>query len=139
MTVVIVVLLVGAALLLALGVQVVSSDLQRFGVDTRPPGPIVESTRTGRFVARPAELDTIRSIVEESLVSPTVTEAKLGPLLQRLDENAPRRRSPDAGSDIESEHRPRSMRPMRGRGRAATLRAALDDLEHRWGLERPRS
>jgi hypothetical protein len=110
------------------GVQVSANQLQRFPVDTRNAGSLLDVTRHSAFTVRPAELDKLTAIVEESLASGTVARAKLGPLLDELGRLAP-----------DTQGRPA---PPPGRGRRARTRwldEELTALERRWGTHSPRA
>ena len=119
-------LLFAVATLVA-GLQITAGQLQRFGLDNRSPGPIIESRRTRRFVVSPPELDQLRAEVEESLASEAVAEIKLRPVLSRLRASAPNQDS--AMSD----------RPQSTKQTGLWLERELMDLERRWGVEPPDS
>ncbi len=117
----IVVLIVVAAVLVMVGIQVSATQIQRFPVDNRNPGPVINTTRQNAFVVSPAELEHLHSIVAESLSSETVARAKLRPLLDQPNRVAP-------GSN-------QSGPPPGGygrRGRQRALEHDLDQLEARW-------
>ena len=116
-----------AVTILVAGLQITAGQLQRFGLDNRSPGPIIESRRTRRFVVSPPELDQLRAEVEESLASEAVAQAKLRPVLSRLRAGAP-------NQDPAVSDQPRSTKRSR-----LWLEGELVDLERRWGIEQPGS
>ncbi|MCP4222366.1 MAG: hypothetical protein GY773_03390 [Actinomycetia bacterium] len=116
-----VVLIVVAAILIMVGIQVSATQIQRFPVDNRNPGPVINTTRQNTFVVRPAELEHLHSIVAESLSSEAIARVKLRPLLDELDRMAP---GPNQSGP------PRTGYGRRGRPRA--LEHDLDQLEARW-------
>lgn len=116
-------LVVASIALIGLGMQVSARQIQRFPVDNRNPGPLIDSTTDRRFVVRPAELEQLHSVVEESLASEAVAASKLRPLLRRLDAEAPLKRTKTG--DQKSAGR---------RSRTRLLEQELADLEQRWGL-----
>ncbi|MDH3680188.1 MAG: hypothetical protein OEV40_09610 [Acidimicrobiia bacterium] len=122
---VLVVTIVAAVLFVAFGVQVTTRQLQRFPVDSRRPGLLVDVTKRTSFVVRPAELEQLTAIVAESLSSEAVARAKLWPLLAQLERDAPH-----------SAARGRHAGPTqtRRRGRSRQLDQRLADLEEAWGL-----
>lgn len=121
--------IVVAALFVAFAVQVTARQLQRYPVDSRPPGLLIDVTRRTSFVVRPAELDQLHAIVSESLASDAVARTRLWPLLAELERDAPRPVGPvpgEAGSPA-----------GRRRGRSRQLEQRLWELERAWGLQPP--
>ncbi len=125
MTVLIVLTSLGAVALLVLGLQVLSRQLQRFPLDHRNPGPLVETSRRRAFVHRPADLDRLHAVVAEARSSPAVAAAKLEPILAELEATAPGDRRPASATDG-------TRRPRR---RADPLAGRLAELERRWGVD----
>ncbi len=123
-----IVLIVLAAVLVVVGIQVSASQIQRFPVDNRNPGPIISTKRHDAFVVRPTELEYFHAIVAESMSSEAVARTKLRPLLDELNRAAP-------GSN-QSAPAPKGF-GRRGRQRA--LEHELDQLEARWDASSPRT
>lgn len=124
MSPILVVFVVAALGLVTFGIQVSARQIQRFPVDGRSPGSLIEASRNRRFVVRPSELEQLRSIVAESLSSEAVAASKLRPLLARLDAEAPNPR--------QAETAPGSSRR---RSRIRLLEQELTELERRWDLD----
>lgn len=118
--------IVVAVVVVAFGVQVAARQLQRFPVDTRFPGALVDISRKTSWVVRPVELEHLNSIVTESLSSEAVARSKLQPLLDELGEAAPRRLSKSRAAE--------ARRLAGRRARSRRLEERLDELEHAWGL-----
>ena len=120
-----VVLIIAAVVLVGLGLQVSAHQIQRFPVDNRAPGSLVDTRRSRSFTMRPSELEQLHSIVAESLSSEAVADAKLYPMLAQLEADAPGRTG--------TEERAASAGGRR-RSRARGLTRRLVQLEHRWGV-----
>lgn len=123
-----VVAIVAAALFVAVGVQVSARQLQRFPVDSKMPGLLVDVSKRTSFVVRPAELEQLNAVVAESLSSEAVARSKLWPLLAELERDAPRPLTTTVGAA-----------PTRARrhGRSRQLDQRLAELEEAWGLAPP--
>ena len=121
--------IVAAVVFVAFGVQVSARQLQRFPVDSRRPGALIDVSRESTWVVRPVELEQANSIVTESLLSEAVARSKLWPLLDELGHDAPAsiRSSTAAAGSLTSARRARTRR----------LDERLDDLERAWGLQDP--
>lgn len=119
-----VLLVVGAAVLVVVGVQITARQIQQFPVDVRNPGSLFETSRARRFTRRPAELSQLYSIVTESLSSDAVAGSKLRPLLDDLRTHAP--------NDTMAAKAAPPTRRRRSRG--LWLEGELADLEARWGI-----
>ncbi len=118
--------IVVAAIAIAFAVQVSARQLQRFPVDSRFPGALVDITRRTSWVVRPVELEHLNSVVTESLSSEAVARSKLQPMLDELADAAPRRLS---------KAKPGEASRLAGRrARSRRLEERLDDLERAWGI-----
>ena len=120
-----VITIVAAVVFVAFGVQVTARQLQRFPVDSRRPGALVDVSRESTWVVRPVELEQMNAVVTESLSSEAVARSKLWPLLDELGDDAPASIGfPTAAASRTGARRARSRR----------LDERLDDLERAWGL-----
>lgn len=139
MSPVLVLAIVVAVVLIAVGLQVTSRQLQRFGVDSRQPGPLIDTTRRDRWVVRPLELDQLNLVVAESLSSQAVARSKLEPILDRLEAAAPPSPTVDrptaAGAVVDGGAGGRLQ--TRRRSRSRRLDDRLARLELAWGLAGP--
>ncbi|MGI9615263.1 MAG: hypothetical protein ACR2QO_20295 [Acidimicrobiales bacterium] len=115
-----------AVVFAAVAVQVTARHLQRYPVDTRRNGSLLETTRETSWVVRPAELDQLTAIVSESLSSEAVARSKLHPLLDELERSAPHRGSTSRASAANRSNR---------RNRARYIDDRLADLESAWGID----
>ena len=126
MTATLVLAVVGALLVIAVGLQVTANQIQKFPVDTRNAGTLVDTIRRNALAVRPAEFDRLTSIVEESLSSEAVARSKLVPLIEEL-----KRQAPTPASTVSGPTR-------RGRrSRARWLADELSELEERWDTRSP--
>lgn len=115
-----------AVVFAAVAVQVTARHLQRYPVDTRRNGSLLETTRETSWVVRPAELDQLTAIVSESLSSEAVARSKLRPLLDELERSAPRRSSSSDAAPASRSNR---------RSRARFIEDRVTDLESAWGID----
>ncbi len=117
-----VVLVVVAIGFVALGLQVLSRELQRYPVDVRRPDPLIDVSRSTSMSLRPAELHHLTGIVADAILSDASAQAGLQPILDDLGAAAP--------------SAPRPPAPLRRRStRAQAIDRAIGELEARWGLD----
>jgi hypothetical protein len=119
--------IVGAVLFVAFAVQVTARQLQRYPVDHRRAGPLVEISKETTWVVRPVEAEQLNSIVSESLSSDAVARSKLWPMLDELERSAPAGRGEHAGSTPTGSGR--------RRGRLQFLNDRIAALESAWGID----
>lgn len=111
---------VAAILFVALGLQVLSRQIQRSPIDVRKPDPLIDVTTTKSVTVRPAELHQLIGIVSNSLISDASYRSELQPILHELGA-----RTTQAGS--KGKRRGRNRRWQR-------IDQSVSELERHWGL-----
>lgn len=116
-----IILVLIAVALVALGLQVLSRHMQRSSVDARRADPLIDVSRTTSMNVRPAELHQLVDIVSNSLISEASRRTELQPILDSLGAAAPK--TIKAGGRLRS--RTKSHRTHQ-------IEAAIAELEDRW-------
>jgi hypothetical protein len=119
--------IVAALLFLAVAVQITARQLQRYPLDSRRPGPLIDTSRETTWVVRPVELEQLNSIVAESLSSEAVARAKLVPMLDELERATP------AGRD--SSTIPATSDTGKRRSRTRLFEDRIGALESKWEID----
>ena len=122
-----VIAIVAAVLFVALAVQVTARNLQRYPVDARSAGSLVDTSAETSMVVRPVEFEQLAAVVAESLSSEAVARSKLWPLLDELERAAPPSRYRRQGSPPEPTGRRRDRRRI--------LEDRIAALESAWGID----
>lgn len=121
----VVVLVVLAIGFVAIGLQVLSRDIQRSPVDVRRPDPLIDVTRSKSVSVRPAELHHLVDIVSNALLSDAYARAELQPVLDEL---------------AVGDGPPPTITPSRRRSkRTDQIEAVVAELERVWVVSHDRS
>lgn len=119
-------LVIAAIVVIVVGVQLTARQMQHYPVNSRGAGSLIDTTRERTLRVTPVELETMRSVVTESLSSQAVAASKLEPLLDELLDNAPGTSNADAAE-----------RRTGRRARSRQLDVVLTSLEEAWRVDGP--
>lgn len=112
----------------ALGLQILSRQIQRTPVDVRRPDPLIDVSSAKSVTVRPAELHQLVLVISNAIISDASARTELQPMLDELSRGRPGSRSGGAG-------RGRDRTGGRGRGsRHRRIEQSIAELERQWGL-----
>lgn len=118
-----------AIVVVAIGLQIIARQLQRYPAYSSRADPLIEVTRSKSVNARPAELHQLVGVIAKSLLSDASERAELQPILDELHNTGPG--SPASTGDSNTRRR-----GLKSRGkRARRIEEAIAELESDWGLD----